>query len=138
MNTGVEPKMGKESLPTERRAAAYLFKLLGQPEEHVTNADEWEVTMREAVGHMEMEYEDFKKFLYWVMEENAMSAEYMRKANNPPATLVKNIKVLKKLYTAWAKAQSIIEKKKQAKPKGDNLPAYRQESGKREILKGDV
>jgi len=130
--------MEKENLPIERRAAAYLFKLLGQPEDHALHAEEWEVTMREAVGHMELPYEEFKKFLHWVLEENVMSAEYMRKANNPPATLVKNIKVLKKLYSAWAKAQSIIEKKKQLKPKGDNLPAYRQESGKREILKGDV
>jgi hypothetical protein len=131
--------MEKEKLPIERRATAYLFKLLGQPEEHRLHADEWEGTMREAVGYLDLpNYDEFKKFLYWVMEENAWSAEYMRVAKDPPRTLVKNIESLKKQYTAWAKAQAIIEKKKQVKPKGDNLPAYRQESGKREILKGDV
>ena|SRR5579863_4995425 len=127
----------KAAAPLERRAAVNLFKMLGCPEEYNTpeTLGNWTKKMAEAIGFLEMDnLEDFKAFLHWALEENALSAKYLRAANDPAATLVKNLESLRKFYLAYLKGQEILARK----TKKTNLPTYRKESGNREILKGDL
>jgi hypothetical protein len=129
----------KAAAPTERRVAVNFWKGLGCPEEYQNpeTLEKWTKLMREAMGFMEItELEEFKKFLHWALEENALSGKYLRAANDPAVTLVKNLESLRKHYLAYVKGQEILARKK--KPKDSNLPTYRKESGNREILKGDL
>src|ERR1700674_3185626 len=128
----------KANAPVERRAAVNFWIMLGRPEEYVERVGDWTKKRGEALRYMEMtELEEFKKFLHWALEENKYSAEYLRQANDPAATLVKNLESLRKRYLAYLKGKEMGERKTK-KLKDSNLPAYRQESGKREILKGDL
>lgn len=127
----------KANTPVERRAAVNFWIMLGKSEEYADRVGDWTKKMAEAMGYMEMtELEEFKKFLHWALEENALSAKYLRAANDPATTLVKNLESLRKFYLAYLKGQEILARK--TKKKDSNLPAYRKESGNREILKGDL
>lgn len=133
---GMEEKTLKSD---EERVAAYLWTLLGQPAEFddAETRAYWMRQLRECMGETQYDRVQFKRFLAWVLDMNPRSAEYMRKANDPVATLKKNLPTLMKFYGAYLKGQEAMERSKnsfKAKPG----PKYRQDSGNREILKGDV
>jgi hypothetical protein len=130
----------KAAAPVERRAAVNFFIMLGTPDEYANNEtrDAWSKLMREAMGFMGIDnLEEFKAFLHWALEENALSAKYLRAARDPAVTLVKNLESLRKFYLAHLKGQEVLNKAKNKK-KDSSLPAYREGSGNRTILKGDV
>jgi hypothetical protein len=123
----------------EERAATFLFQLLDRPDQFDNEESRlyWTRQMRECMGETQFDRVQFKRFLTWVLEMNPRSAEYMRKANDPVATLKKNLPTLMKFYGAYRKGQEALERSKnsfKAKPG----PKNRQDSGNREILKGDV
>jgi hypothetical protein len=124
----------------EERVAAFLFQLLDRPE-HFDKEETrlyWTQQMRECMGEAQYDRVQFKRFLDWVLNMNAYSAEYMRKAKDPAATLKKNLPTLLSLYGAHLKGLEALERSKN-KFKGKNKSLhYKQESGKRDILKEDV
>src|SRR5271156_6673005 len=101
----------KAAAPVERRAAVNFFIMLGTPEEYNKPEilENWVKLMREAMGYLEIkDLEEFKKFLNWALEINEYSAKYLREANDPARSLVKNMESLKKRYNAYLKAHEII------------------------------
>jgi uncharacterized protein YdiU (UPF0061 family) len=127
------------------KAATRLWNLLGGPSEfqNAESVKDWTQHMRDCMGEAEMELEEFLKFLHWVVKEHSYSAEWMSSAKNPAASLSKNMSGLLRRYRGEQNAKAAVEKKKKEREaakvqNNPNLPAYRQESGKREILKGDV
>jgi len=122
----------------EQRAANYFWTLLGRPEEF--NDEEtgayWALTIRECMGATGLDRVGFKHFLDWVLNMNPRSAEYMRKAKDPAATLKKNLPTLHKFYNAFRAAQAAATNaKKSFSAKADDRPAYRKGSGKQEVFK---
>jgi hypothetical protein len=77
-------------------AAKRFWNLLDRPK----TSHDWDVRMKPLLEASEMTLDDFKKFLYWVVNVNEYSVEYLRKANDPMASLAKNIHVLLKFYKA--------------------------------------
>lgn len=142
-----EENMVKEKSNAER-AANYLWTLLGTPTEFSTTEalTDWMKHMRDCMGEAELQDDlpAFKKFLHWVVKEHSYSAEWMTNAKNPAASLSKNLSGLLRRYRGEQNAKAAIEKKKKEReaitlqPKGDNLPQYRKDSGKRVVLKSDI
>jgi hypothetical protein len=117
----------------EQRVANYLWTLLGKPDEfdNEETGAYWALTIRECMGETEFDRVGFKRFLDWVLNMNPRSAEYMRKAKDPVATLKKNLPTLFKFYGAFQAAQSAaVNAKKSISGKVDDRPTYRKESGK--------
>ena len=123
--------------PIERKAANYLFKKLGQPsqfQEYETLVD-WTLKMRDVIGAGQFDLQGVKDFIDWVLDVNPRSAEYMRIARNPAATMLKNIDILLKYYNAYLAGQKARTNLKRNQQKAETAkPQYKQESGKQGYL----
>jgi len=128
-----------ETKSDEQRIASFLWALLDKPKEFETTEvrDYWKRELRECMNTAEYDRVQFKRFLEWVLGMNQYSAEYMRTAKDPVKTLKKNLPNLLRMYKAYLKGLEALERSRNKLKKKD-LPKYRQDSGKREILKGDI
>jgi len=90
----------------EYLAAKKFFNLLGNPEEHLYAVEDWLTPMRDCMGESQLDLEAFYDFLRWAVKMNSYSAEYLRIASNPMASLKKNLPTLLKRYHAFQAALS--------------------------------
>ena len=102
----------KEKTPSER-AARRFFKLLGEPKEHSRKGTEWSATISSLMSDARMELDEYREFLTWAVNENPMSAEYLRMAKDPVGSLAKNQPTLLRIFRA----------KKAGARAGDRKPA---------------
>jgi len=99
--------------PLGLRAAARLWIELGRPERHAGSLEQWSVDMQMCYDEFwtwysgteedpATAYETFKWFLIWVCRigtaGNRFTAEYLRTANNPASTLLKNLPVIRDFW----------------------------------------
>jgi hypothetical protein len=135
VTTAVKPVVSDEV-----KAATYLWKKMGQPDEfnNPESAKAWAILMKDCMGEGQFDYAQMKEFIDWVLTINVRSAEYMPVAKNPAATLAKNISTLLRYYKGYVAGQKAIEntkKKHSLKPgKNDDKPEYLKESGKQGYL----
>jgi hypothetical protein len=99
----------REDSPLGLRAAARLWIELGRSDRHAGSLEQWSVDMQICNDEFQSwrshpeenprkAYSDFKWFLIWCCRQgaagNSFTAEYLRAASNPAATLRKNIPMI--------------------------------------------
>jgi hypothetical protein len=117
-----EPKPASGKRPETVLANNY-FLLLGKPRKHSKSAVEWESAMSDLLKRSDLSLDEFKLFLKWAVDENTQwknsSVEFLRKAADPMANLVKHFDNLLDTYTrlhaAREKLQAAKEKESDAK-----------------------
>jgi|SRR5271157_24020 len=89
-------------------AAQRFWNLIGHPDEYLNEVAGWSKSMRDCIGESEFDHATFLDFLRWATKVNSYSAEYLRLANDPMASLKKNLPKLLKRYKAF---QAAVEAK---------------------------
>jgi hypothetical protein len=92
--------MPKEKSPA-LLAAQRFWNLLGRPEQFRKSAAGWEPAMRNLMDDAGFDLSGVREFLNWCLKTNSYSAEYLRLAHDPMASLRKNQEKLLRRFDAY-------------------------------------
>ena len=109
-------------------AAARFWNLLGKPKGFTG----WETRIKPVLEESGMTLDEFRAFLEWAVNVNEYSVEYLRKAKDPMASLVKNLPTLLKFYKIY-EAVRVAKSKIPTSDKGKSPAQLSREFNKEKI-----